>query len=58
MVPHSAIITTYEKIRDSVPLYEEDDEEDAGAGAQLNLNFRNYLHYLEKNWIGLPNNKT
>jgi hypothetical protein len=22
------------------------------------LNFRNYLHYLEKNWIGLPNNKT
>jgi hypothetical protein len=23
-----------------------------------NSTFRNYLHYIEKNWIGLPNNKT
>ena len=59
LVPHSAIISTYLEIRDSVPLYVEDDSDDEdGRGEQLNLNFRNYLHYIEKNWIGLPNNKT
>ena len=57
LVPHSAIISTFLEIRDSVPLYVEDGDDD-GRGVQLNLNFRNYFHYIEKNWIGLPNNKT
>ena len=59
LVPHSAIISTFLEIRDSVPLYVEDDSDDEdGRGVQLNLHFRNFLHYIEKNWIGLPNNKT
>ena len=57
MVPHEDIIKTFEKIRDSVPLYEEEDDDD-GTGAQLNRRFQDYLHYLEKTWIGLPTNKT
>jgi hypothetical protein len=51
LVPHNKIVETYEKIRDDVPVYEEEDE-DNGAGEQLNLGFRNYLYYLEKTWIG------
>ena len=59
LVPHSAIISTFLEIRDSVPLYVEDDSDDEdGRGVQLNLHFRNFLHYIEKNWIGVPNNKT
>lgn len=57
LVPHNKIVETYEKIRDDVPVYEEEDE-DNGAGEQLNLGFRNYLYYLEKTWIGLQSNKT
>ena len=38
MVPHEDIIKTFKKIRDAVPQYEEEDD-DNGAGYQLSFRF-------------------
>ena len=57
LIPHEDIVSTFEKIVAEAPVWEEDDE-DAGAGEQLNDGMRNFIAYYERTWIGAPANKT
>ena len=57
MVPQKDIVSTWEKISEDVPLWEEEDD-DNEAGEQLNMGFINFLYYFERTWVGLPANKT
>ena len=57
LVHHKDIVTTFEKIVAEAPFWEEDDE-DTGAGEQLNDGMRNFINYYERTWIGAPANKT
>ena len=57
MVPHKDIVSTWEKISDDVPLLEEE-EDDNRAGEQLNMGFRNFVHYFDKTWVGTQADKT
>ena len=57
MVPHEEIVATWEKIKEDVPLWVEDDSDD-GAGEQLNMGFRNSVYYFDKTWVGTQADKT
>ena len=57
LVPHEDIVSTFMKIVSDAPVWEENDE-DAGAGEQLNDGMRNVIAYYERTWIGAPANKT
>ena len=58
LVPHEDIVSTLEKIVEEAPTRVEDEEDDAGAGEQLNDGMSNFISYFERNWIRPPANKT
>ena len=55
LVPRDDIISTYLKILEDVPQWEEDDEEDHGAGEMLNYGLHNYIAFFERTWVSFNN---
>ena len=55
LVPRDDIISTYLKILEDVPQWDEDDKDDHGAGKMLNDGMKNYLAYFERTWVSFSN---
>ena len=55
LVARDDIICTYLNILEDVPQWEEDNEEDHGAGEMLNDGMRKYIAYFERTWVSFNN---
>lgn len=57
MAPVDSITNVWEHLLESIPDYDEEDEDD-GYAAQCNKGLREFVNYIEKTWVGLLETKT